>query len=157
MSNIDLNEVVRFIEEGLDKNAVVRYLNLPIIHGPKSAIFVVFQNLIINGLKYNHSERPKVEISSELASEHLLIRFQDNGIGIDPAYFKKIFEMFKRLNTRDEFEGSGIGLASCSKLIKKIKGDVFVENSTEQGSCFVVKLPKKMIIDAVGQNKVIEA
>jgi len=99
-------------------------------------------NLMINGLKYNESEEPTVTVSLVDEDEHWLISVADNGIGIDPQYQDKIFNLFTRLVSRREYSGSGIGLSLCKKIVDKHKGTIAVTSKAGQGARFDVRLPK---------------
>ncbi|MGH1485657.1 MAG: ATP-binding protein [Cellvibrionaceae bacterium] len=100
-------------------------------------------NLITNGLKYNDSDKPEVNLSVIKEDNHWLICVQDNGIGIDPRYNEKIFEVFSRLVSKREYDGSGIGLSICQKIVEKHDGKIWVESELGKGSEFYVRLPIK--------------
>ena len=105
-------------------------------------ILQLLTNLISNGLKYNQSKQPLVKISATENDEEWLLCVSDNGIGIKKRYQKKIFDMFSRLVNRHEYEGSGIGLAICHKVVERHGGKIWVESVEGQGSQFYVRLPK---------------
>ena len=102
----------------------------------------LLMNLMINGLKYNESEEPTVIVSLVDEGEHWLISVADNGIGIDPQYQDKIFNLFTRLVSRREYSGSGIGLSLCKKIVDKHKGTIAVTSKAGEGARFDVRLPK---------------
>jgi|GEM_PF-1642542 len=102
----------------------------------------LLMNLMINGLKYNESEEPTVTVSLVDEDEHWLISVADNGIGIDPQYQDKIFNLFTRLVSRREYSGSGIGLSLCKKIVDKHKGTIAVTSKAGEGARFDVRLPK---------------
>ncbi len=104
----------------------------------------LFQNLISNAIKYNKSETPKVTIKSELISEDYLFSVKDNGIGFEQKYEEEIFKIFKRLHGTEEFEGTGIGLAICKKVIDKYQGSIWCQSVPGSGSSFFFKLPKNL-------------
>jgi signal transduction histidine kinase/Tfp pilus assembly protein PilF len=144
--SINLNELVQQIEvenaETIQKyGGKIIYQELPIISSSHSLVFTIFKNLIENGLKFNQSEIPTVKIDHQLTGNHHEFTFSDNGIGIDPDYFDKIFVMFKRLQNRQEYEGTGIGLAIVKLLTSKIGGQIEVKSKPQQGSQFTIKLP----------------
>ena len=101
----------------------------------------VFQNLIANALKYRSPERPVVKISAQRESDHWSIQIQDNGMGIAEQYQTRIFQMFSRLHARDEIEGSGIGLATCQRIVQRHGGEISVSSEVGRGSCFRFSLP----------------
>jgi len=106
----------------------------------------IFCNLICNGLKYNRTEPKRVEIgygNSSVDRANHLFWVRDNGIGIEPAWHEKIFEIFARLHTRSEFEGTGVGLAIVEKAARELGGTVRLESQAGQGSTFFVVLPKE--------------
>jgi PAS domain S-box-containing protein len=110
---------------------------LPMVLADLPRISRVFQNLISNAIKYQKSDAPEVHISAERnASGKWLFSVRDNGIGIEPQYFDKIFGMFKRLHNRDEFAGTGIGLAICKKIIEHHQGTISVQSRLGEGSIF---------------------
>lgn len=126
------------------KNASVEHDKLPIIRGYSSQLVLLFQNLIENGLKYNTSDIPSVKISYKETPETHEIAFKDNGIGISDEYFNHIFEMFKRLHSSSQYEGSGVGLAICKKIIDTHQGTIRIESELEKGTTFHISLPKKI-------------
>ncbi|MBT9317363.1 hypothetical protein IXB50_18230 [Leptothoe spongobia TAU-MAC 1115] len=115
---------------------------LPIVMADPAQLVQLFQNLISNALKYR-SERPlTVEIGSESQENHWLIWVRDNGIGIKPKYAERIFLIFQRLHTRQQYSGTGIGLAICKKIIERHGGRIWVESAPDQGAIFYFTLPK---------------
>jgi signal transduction histidine kinase len=131
------------IQESIQKyNGQVIVSNLPIIQSSSSLLFTTLKNLIENGLKYNQSEKPTVNIDYKETDDCHLITVKDNGIGIAEEYHEKIFEMFKRLHNRGEYEGSGIGLAIVKLSVDKLGGSLNLESEENKGSTFTVQLPK---------------
>lgn len=106
-----------------------------------SDMLLVFQNIIQNGLKYNRSETPTLEISCKKNEESFYIYFKDNGIGIKEEYFSHIFSLFKRLHSRNEFGGTGLGLSLSKKILQKYKAEISVESVLNEGSTFIIRLP----------------
>ena len=118
---------------------------LPQLMWYNSKMFLLFKNLIENGLKYNQSDHPQVRIHySQKDGQHML-HFTDNGIGIKKEYFDKIFVMFGRLHNHAEYEGTGIGLANCKKIVQEFDGDISVSSELGIGSIFTIRLPKKIV------------
>ncbi len=110
----------------------------------ESQLVQLLTNLVTNGLKYNHSSEPAVSIKVSESDNDWLLVVEDNGIGIDERYHKKIFEVFRRLVTKREYVGSGIGLSICKKIVEKHHGEIWVESQVGQGSQFFVRLPKSV-------------
>ena len=106
----------------------------------------LFQNLVANALKFTDPERPAiVALSAKEEEDSYVFAVSDNGIGISEENQSKIFEMFRRLHTRSEYEGSGIGLSTVKKIVDKHQGDIWVESELGVGSTFYIRMPKKMI------------
>jgi len=117
---------------------------LPTVTGLRDDLVRLFQNLIGNAVKYHHPERPpKITLDGERQDSGWLIRVKDNGIGIHPDYLERIFGIFQRLHARDEYEGTGIGLANCKKIVEHHGGRIWAESTPGQGSCFCVFLPDR--------------
>ncbi|MEJ7766651.1 MAG: ATP-binding protein [Chitinophagaceae bacterium] len=160
---IDLNETIRDIEEDLElliaqKNGIIQYQNLPSIEGSSILIYQLFYNLINNSLKFSKKHIPPVlEINSEAAHttdlmKHSLkdieegyvkIMVKDNGIGFSVNEAEKIFKTFSRLHSKDLYEGTGLGLALCEKIVQRHHGSISAEGQEEEGATFKVILPVK--------------
>lgn len=142
----DLNALVYNLENAMETtikkyNGKVINNGLPTIASNSSLLYTTLKNLIENGLKYNESTTPTVELSYNETATHHEIIISDNGIGISAAYQDKIFEMFKRLHNRGEYEGTGIGLAIVKLAMDKLGGQVRVESEIGKGARFVLSLP----------------
>ncbi len=146
-SKIDLNEVLNQAILNLqdliiEKNVIIEKQILPDLFCNKSQIISLFQNLIENGIKYNESPSPKIKIKYlDNVSEHKIF-VSDNGIGIEKEYLDKVFEMFYRLHNQGEYVGTGIGLASCRKIVTYHGGTISIESTLDEGSTFCIALPK---------------
>lgn len=145
---VDLNQLMREIcllkkEVIKEQKAEIKYQSLPTIQSQKTLLLQLFYNLISNALKYHQSDKcPIIELSCTDKGDFWEFAIKDNGIGIEEAYFLKIFEAFQRLHSKDEYSGSGIGLAICKKIVQILKGDIWVESIPGNGSIFYVSLPK---------------
>jgi light-regulated signal transduction histidine kinase (bacteriophytochrome) len=114
-----------------------------VTHGPLPSVMAdemqltqLFQNLVGNAIKYQKAGIPKVHIAATNRGKNWTFSVQDNGLGIDPQYFERIFGMFQRLHKREEFAGTGIGLAICKKIVERHGGTISVESEPGQGSTF---------------------
>ena len=137
-----LNQVLANLETFIEENeATVSYCSLPEVMADSTQLVQVFQNLIINGIKFHNEEAPKIHISAERKANEWIFSVQDNGIGIDPQYSERIFEVFKRLHGKEEYPGTGIGLAICKKILERHGGRIWVESELGKGSTFYFTLP----------------
>jgi light-regulated signal transduction histidine kinase (bacteriophytochrome) len=103
----------------------------------------LFQNLVGNAIKFRSKERPpQIHIGMTDAGDFWQFSVQDNGIGIEPQYYERVFQVFQRLHTRREYQGTGIGLAICKKIIERHGGQIWVESQVGQGSTFYFTFPK---------------
>lgn len=147
IKSIDSNVVCTMAIENLRfiiKQKTVRIIKkeLPTVWAHEMELLQLFQNLINNAVKYCDKENPVVTISAKDKNGTWEFCVEDNGIGIDPEYTTQIFEIFKRLHTKAEYPGTGIGLAVCKKIIEKNAGRIWVESTPGQGSRFYFTLPK---------------
>jgi signal transduction histidine kinase len=142
-------------EEVKQKNAQIEVDNLYTIQGNPGLIRPLFYNLINNALKYSKKDvSPVIKIRSELSmavngrnanqeatNRYCRIYIEDNGIGFDQKYAEEIFGMFKRLHRHAEFEGTGIGLALCKKIVEQHNGYISARSKINEGSTFIISLP----------------
>lgn len=115
---------------------------LPEVKADDTQLVQLFQNLIGNAIKFRKQDAPRIHVGAEDLGNEWRFCVADNGIGIEPQYFERIFMVFQRLHTRDEYAGTGIGLAICKKVIDRHGGRIWVESVFGKGSKFYFTLPK---------------
>lgn len=148
MEQFDVNEVVNEAlllnqKEVVASGAAIKTNPLPIVHSYKIPLGHVFQNLVANALKYrSEGIAPQIEINCAALPEHWRFSVKDNGIGIEPEYFEKIFVIFQRLHNQKQYSGTGIGLAICKKIIESLGGNIWVESEKIKGACFYFTIPR---------------
>lgn len=148
---VDLNRLLEAAKEDLREEieqscAQIEAEPLPAITGAENLLFSLFSNLLGNAIKFRSKEAsPKIVISSKEAMQEgrkgLAVSFTDNGIGFTPDHSKKIFQIFQRLHNRDEYEGTGMGLAICKKIMEKHNGTITAESKPGEGSTFTCWFP----------------
>jgi light-regulated signal transduction histidine kinase (bacteriophytochrome) len=116
---------------------------LPTLRVDASQISQLLQNLIGNGIKFHGEETPKIHIGAEQRDGAWTFSVRDNGIGMEPQYYDRIFQIFQRLHTRKQYPGTGIGLAICKKIVERHGGKIWVESQPGHGSTFYFTLPAK--------------
>ncbi|HEY9794761.1 MAG TPA: CHASE3 domain-containing protein [Leptolyngbyaceae cyanobacterium] len=126
-----------------ESSAVVTGDPLPTVLGDRTQLRQLLQNLISNAIKFRREEPPVVHISAEPQEDFWLFTVRDNGIGIDPQFAERIFVLFQRLHSRQEYPGTGIGLAICKKIVERHGGRIWVESHLGGGSAFYFTLPRQ--------------
>jgi light-regulated signal transduction histidine kinase (bacteriophytochrome) len=142
---VDLNVVVENVRQNLkasidETGAVVTSDRLPLLRMHRAHFQPLFQNLIGNAIKYRSAQPPRIHISVEDVDNELRFTVSDNGMGVDPAYHKQIFEVFRRLHGRN-IPGTGVGLAICQRVVERYGGRIWVESQAGQGASFRFTLP----------------
>lgn len=145
---VDLNELFHEVTAVLDhdlqeKPKAISTDPLPVVTGNRTQLLLLMQNLISNGLKYNEQLLPTVHVSASPQNGEWIITIRDNGIGINPDHFPKVFDIFRRLHTQDEYPGNGIGLAICRRVVERHGGKIWIESELNNGSTFFFSLPDK--------------
>jgi signal transduction histidine kinase len=139
-----VEEAMNNLKTAIDEsNAVVTYNKLPRIMSDPQQMISLFQNLIDNAIKFRGKKAPRVRISAERKGDEWLFTIQDNGIGIDPKNFEKIFLMFQRLHGSTDYPGTGIGLSICKKIVERHGGRIWLESETAKGSTFYFTIPER--------------
>ncbi len=151
LKKIDVVDLLFEIKDELEfdiqrNNATINLPTRPFfIQADNYKIKQLFQNLLTNALKFSKpSVDPNIDISFENKKTHWHFTFKDNGIGIEPQYQEKIFLLFKRLHGKNEYEGTGIGLAICKKIVEQHQGDIWLESTFGEGTTFHVSIKKNL-------------
>jgi light-regulated signal transduction histidine kinase (bacteriophytochrome) len=136
--------VIRSLRVAITESGThVTYDPLPTVMGDATQLMQLFQNLIANAIKFRRDKGPEIHIHAELEDGFWRFSVQDNGIGIAPEYFDRIFVMFQRLHSRSTYPGTGIGLAICQKIVMRHGGRIWVESTPGTGSTFQFTLPRE--------------
>lgn len=169
----DLNTIISDVKTELEieiekTKAVIQIHNLPVIWGIPSLVQQLFYNLLSNAMKFRKKDVPPVItissihqrssdltkfLSNPVASEYAVIRVEDNGIGFDDSYSNEIFRVFKRLHSYHEYEGSGVGLSICKKIIEKHLGFINASGAPGQGAVFTLGFPNREVKDFQSHQK----
>jgi light-regulated signal transduction histidine kinase (bacteriophytochrome) len=119
----------------------VTYDPLPLIYANEQMMIQLFQNLIGNAMKYHGEKTPEIQISATRGKDEYIFAVTDNGIGIDKKHHDRIFTIFQRLHSREEYEGTGIGLAISLRILQKHRGIIWTESVLGQGTTFYFTIP----------------
>jgi light-regulated signal transduction histidine kinase (bacteriophytochrome) len=144
---VESKEILKQVMENLsvairESGAVVTYDGLPSLKCDPTQLTQLLQNLVGNAIKFRGEQRPKIHVQAEVKNGEWVFAVRDNGIGIDPQYFDRIFTIFQRLHTRRAYPGSGIGLAICKKIVQLHGGRIWVESAPGQGAAFFFTYPQ---------------
>ncbi|MCX7887963.1 MAG: ATP-binding protein, partial [Verrucomicrobiae bacterium] len=146
-SEVDCNAIVQTVLANLQPAIVeqqgrVTVDPLPVVRGDATELTQLFQNLIANALKFRGPQPPEVRVSVRENKDEWVFSVRDNGIGIHPKDFERIFVIFQRLHTTEEYPGTGIGLALCRKIVERHGGRIWVESQPGEGATFYFTLPR---------------
>lgn len=153
VERVDLNQVIKSIENDLEvlinqRGAVIQASPLPVIDGANVLMYQLFYNLINNSIKFSKPETPPVVLISATdlminGIDFTQVRLEDNGIGFEQEYAQKIFDTFTRLHSKDKFEGTGLGLSLCKKIVERYKGTIEAFGKKDTGATFIINLPNR--------------
>ncbi|MCP4224344.1 MAG: hypothetical protein GY773_13460 [Actinomycetia bacterium] len=120
------------------ESVTVDSTDLPTVHGNRQLLGQVIENLLSNAIKYKHPDRDvHISVSAQRHGSRWAVAVADNGLGIEARFHDRIFEMFRRLHPAGEYEGTGIGLALCRKIVERHGGEIWVESEPDEGSTFI--------------------
>ena len=148
LADIDLNNTVMMVMGNImttmeSTNAALSASHLPVVKATSTEMMQLFQNLISNSIKFRRPDvAPKIDIRYKTDKTNHIFSFQDNGIGIPAEYQQSVFNLFERLHSRSDYEGTGIGLATCKKIVNNMGGNIWVEKSDSSGTEFVFTIPR---------------
>ncbi|MGE5403119.1 MAG: sensor histidine kinase [Ignavibacteriales bacterium] len=141
-----LDEVLDDLKISIEENkATIKTGHLPVISADPTQFRQLLQNLLSNALKFRTAKNPEIEIKTERGTNEWIFSITDNGIGIDPQYFSRIFLLFQRLHDRDSYPGTGIGLAICKKIVERHGGRIWLESEADRGTAFYFTMPDRLI------------
>jgi PAS domain S-box-containing protein len=139
-----LDDAIRNLRSLVDESsAVITRDPLPLVFGDAVQLTRLFQNLLVNSIRYCGEDAPRVHVSAQARGGEWLVSVKDNGIGIEPQYAEKVFGIFRVLQSRDKSSGSGMGLAICRKIVSRHEGRIWVESELGKGATFYFTLPRK--------------
>jgi light-regulated signal transduction histidine kinase (bacteriophytochrome) len=145
--NLLLKGVIKVFEQKINENdAKIRVNELPVIKGNRTQLEQLFQNLIGNALKYRGKESPCIEIGANDEGSGWVFHVKDNGIGIEKKFYDKVFVIFQRLHGKNEYGGTGIGLAICKKIVERHGGKIWIESEPGNGTTFYFSFPKPQTV-----------
>jgi light-regulated signal transduction histidine kinase (bacteriophytochrome) len=135
--NTVFDKAVANLQMAIDESgATITHTDLPTVKADESQMVQLFQNLISNGIKFCENTKPEIHIEARQENAELVFSITDNGIGMNPENKERIFEIFERLHNRGKYSGSGIGLASCKKIVERHGGHIWAESEPQKGSTF---------------------
>ena len=136
------NDAIKNLKIAIDEaNASVACGDMPEIYGDASQMTQLLQNLVGNAIKFHGPKKPEITVTALRKDEHWQISVADNGIGIEPQYFERIFLIFQRLHGRTQYKGTGIGLAVCKRIVERHGGKIWVESKPNEGTVFYFTIP----------------
>ena len=146
ITSVSLTEVMEEVRTRLssvieDEKAELLFDDLPTVTGDQTLLTQLLQNLVGNGIKFHGDAPPRVRVSAEQGPDHWTFSVTDNGIGIEPQYAEKVFQMFQRLHGSDTYAGNGLGLALCKRSVERHGGKIWIEPAEPSGTTVKFTLP----------------
>ena len=142
-SHAALGEAMRNLVALIAENrAIITNDNLPTVRADASQLVLVFQNLLANAIKFRGADTPSIHVSAQDRGREWVFAVKDNGIGIEPQHAERVFVIFQRLHTREEYPGTGIGLAVCKRIVERHGGKIWFESEPGNGTTFFFTIPK---------------
>lgn len=154
-----LDQVIANLSHAIERSkANIRFDALPVVCGHPQMLIHLFQNLISNAIKFRGGAAPEVFIGADYEDGRWLFSIRDRGIGIDSDHHERIFKLFQRLHTQDEYEGTGLGLAICKRIVEHHGGEIWVESTLGDGATFFFTLPsvndKNLLLSDISESAV---
>ncbi|WP_254864643.1 histidine kinase N-terminal 7TM domain-containing protein [Halovivax gelatinilyticus] len=155
---VDCDRVVRAVRDGLryeidDRDATVEIERLPTVYGVEHLLFRLFQNLIANALAYAGDEAPHIVVSGSMTDEYAELSVSDDGVGIDPIYQERLFQLFERGPQTGSDDGTGMGLAICQKIVDVHDGEIWLESTPGEGTTVTVRIPVESDRRCAGEGR----
>ncbi|MBT4907078.1 MAG: PAS domain S-box protein [Rhodospirillaceae bacterium] len=146
MEAVDMNGVIEEVKLNLgaqiqETGSQIRCENLPVVLGDRTLLMQLFQNLISNGIKFHSDAPPVIDVHMEARDDMCAFAVTDNGIGLDPKHHERVFEVFKTLHPRGQFDGNGVGLSICKKVVERHGGEIWIDSVLGNGTSFWFTLP----------------
>jgi PAS domain S-box-containing protein len=142
-AGVALNAAIRNLQKSIDETgASITFDKLPDVNADGSQLTRVFRNLIDNAIKFHSDRKPEIHIGYQKEGNYRQFSVRDNGIGIEPQNYERVFKIFQRLNTREQYPGYGVGLTICQKIVERHGGRIWVESQPGQGSTFYFTIPE---------------
>jgi PAS domain S-box-containing protein len=156
-TRVDLGAVTAIVLDNLkvsidESQAEIFVEALPVIDGTESQLVELFQNLIANAIKFRGEEAPKITVGAQRAANGWTLSVSDNGIGIAPEYHEAVFQVFRRLHLRDEYPGTGIGLAFCKQIVERHNGRIWIESSLDRGTTVKIQISTSVDFGQTGKR-----
>lgn len=140
-----LKKAMTLLQESIDKSgAQINSKDLPSFLADSEQMVRLFRNLLDNAITFADGQTPQIDVTAEQKSDQWIFSIRDNGIGIEPKFFDRIFDLFQRLHRQDEYPGSGMGLSICRKIVELHNGRIWVESALGEGSTFHFTIPREI-------------